>query len=201
VKPYFIARITDDKGGVLFEASPERAGNDETAAAPLPGVKLAERVIDPRNAFIMSSLMRDVVRMPYGTAARAMSLGRTDLAGKTGTTNDHYDAWFAGFNPSLVAISWIGFDNPTDLGNNETGGSAALPLWMNYMAKALKGAKEAPFEPPPGVVLVPLIGELTKDGKPAMEFVYAESQSNLSDGPAGLREANKPSEEVKNQIF
>jgi penicillin-binding protein 1A len=143
--------------------------------------------------------MREVVRS--GTAARAMSLGRTDLAGKTGTTNDHYDAWFAGFNPGLVAISWIGYDNPADLGNNETGGQAALPIWMSYMAKALKGAKEEPFEPPGGIVMLPLAGELGKDGKPVLEFVYAESQGNLNEGPASLREANRPSEEVKNQIF
>ena len=198
IKPYFINKITDDKGALLFEASPQRASVD--GEAPLAnGQKVAERVIDPRNAFIMSSLMRDVVR--YGTAARAMSLGRNDLAGKTGTTNDHYDAWFAGFNPSLVAIAWIGYDTPSDLGNNETGGQAALPIWMNYMAKALKGAKEFPFVPPPGIVMVPLTGEMNKDGKPVMEFIYAESLSTLSEGPAGLREANKPSEEVKNQIF
>ena len=197
IKPYFISKITDDKGGVLFEASPEVVGGGNKS--PAEGRKMAERVLDPRNAFIMSSLMRDVVR--YGTAASAMSLGRRDLAGKTGTTNDHYDAWFAGFNPSLVAIAWIGYDNPTDLGNNETGGRAALPIWMSYMAKALKGAKELPFEPPEGIVTIPLAGELNKDGQSIMEFIYSESQSSLGDGPAGLREANKPSEEVKNQIF
>ena len=198
IKPYFISKITDDKGGVLFEATPELASID-AGTRSADRQKQAERVIDPRNAFIMSSLMRDVVR--YGTAASAMSLGRNDLAGKTGTTNDHYDAWFAGFNPSLVAIAWIGYDNPADLGNNETGGKAALPIWMNYMAKALKGAKEFPFEPPEGIVTIPLAGELNKDGKSVMEFIYAESQHSVGDGPAGLREANKPSEEVKNQIF
>lgn len=198
IKPYFIAKITDDKGGVLFEANPERAGVEGDPTPPA-GQKAAERVIDPRNAFIMTSMMRDVVR--YGTAAKAMSLGRNDLAGKTGTTNDHIDAWFTGFNPSLVAIAWIGYDSPTDLGNNETGGQAALPIWMNYIAKALKGVKEVPFEPPSGVVSVPLAGELGKDGKPISEFIYAESLSNLNEGPASLREANKPSEEVKNQIF
>ena len=199
IKPYFIARITDDKGAVLFEANPERAVVEGKSTPPAAGQKVAERVIDPRNAFIMTSMMRDVVR--YGTAARAMSLGRNDLAGKTGTTNDHIDAWFTGFNPHLVAIAWIGYDAPTDLGNNETGGQAALPIWMNYIAKALKGAKEEPFEPPTGVVSVPLAGEFGKDGKPLMEFVYAESSTNLNDGPSSLREANKPSEEVKNQIF
>ncbi len=198
IKPYFISKITDDKGGVLFEAAPARAGVDD-ATPPPTSDKIADRVIDPRNAFIMSSLMRDVVR--YGTGAGAMALGRNDLAGKTGTTNDHLDAWFAGFNPGLVAIAWIGYDNPTDLGDKETGGRAALPIWMNYMAKALKGVKELPFEPPTGIIMVPLAGDLSKDGKPAMEFVYAESLTNLVEGPAALREANKPSEEVKNQIF
>ena len=191
IKPYFIAKITDDKGGILFEAAPEFASDKE-------GQKNAERVIDPRNAFIISSLLRDVVR--YGTGAKAMSLGRNDLAGKTGTTNDSIDAWFAGYNPNLVAISWIGFDNPTSLGDTETGGGASLPIWMHYMKTALKGVKEEPFEPPAGVVSVAL-DELGKDGKPLNEFVYIENTGNISEGPSALREANKPSEEVKNQIF
>jgi penicillin-binding protein 1A len=192
IKPYFIARITDDKGGVLFEASPERATDEQ-------GQKAAERVIDPRNAFIMTSLLRDVVR--FGTAAKAMSLGRNDLAGKTGTTNDAMDAWFAGFNAGMVAVTWIGYDNPTSLGEAETGGGASLPIWMYYASKVLKGVPEVPFEPPPGVVAVALNGELGKDGKPLYEFVYAENTNAISEGPASLREANKPSEEVKNQIF
>jgi penicillin-binding protein 1A len=192
VKPYFIAKITDDKGAALFEATPARATTEDGVA------KAAERVIDPRNAFIMSSMMRDVVR--YGTAARAMSLGRNDLAGKTGTTNDHIDAWFTGFSSSQVGIAWIGYDNPTDLGNNETGGQAALPIWMHYMARAMKGVKETPFEPPAGVTTIAL-GAESKDGKPSVEYVYAENVGGAGEGPAALREANKPSEEVKNQIF
>ena len=197
VKPYFISKITDEKGGILFEAAPDNAGGD--VAKNAPGNKAAERVIDPRNAFIMTSLLRDVVR--YGTAARAMSIGRNDLSGKTGTTNDSLDAWFAGFNSGLVAVSWIGFDNPASLGEAETGGGASLPIWMYYVSKVLKGIKEQPFEPPPGVAMVPLGGELGKDGKQLMEFVYSENVGNVGDGPAALREANKPSEEVRNQIF
>ena len=195
VKPYFITRITDDKGGVLFEASPETVGGEDATSDA--STKAAERVIDPRNAFIMTSLLRDAVR--YGTAARAMSLGRNDLSGKTGTTNDSLDAWFAGFNSGLVAVTWIGFDNPTSLGEAETGGGASLPIWMYYMAKALKGIKEQPFEAPARVTMVP-IGE-GKDGKPLMEFIYAENVGSAGDGPGALREANKPSEEVRNQIF
>ena len=100
VKPWFISRVEDNRGGSLYAAKPETAGVD------------AERVLDERNAFLMTNLMRDVVR--YGTAAKAMSLGRQDLAGKTGTTNDHIDAWFAGFNGRLAAIAWIGFDTPAN---------------------------------------------------------------------------------------
>ncbi len=196
IKPYFISKITDDKGGILFEASPETVGGEDAKSDA--SNKAAERVIDPRNAFIMTSLLRDAVR--YGTAARAMSLGRNDLSGKTGTTNDSLDAWFAGFNSGLVAVTWIGYDNPVSLGEAETGGGASLPIWMYYMAKALKGVKEQPFEPPARVALVPLGGE-GKDGKPLMEFVYAENVGNVGDGPGALREANKPSEEVRNQIF
>ncbi|MBL8513769.1 MAG: penicillin-binding protein 1A [Betaproteobacteria bacterium] len=190
IKPYFIQRITDDKGTVLFEANPKTAVEGDAGA---------ERVIDPRNAFIMTSLMREVVKS--GTATAALSLGRGDLAGKTGTTNDHFDAWFAGFANGLVAVSWIGFDSPADLGNNETGGRAALPIWMGYAGKVLKGVPELTLEPPPGVLSLPLPGETGKDGQPLYEFVYAESAGNLGEGPAALREANKPSEEVKNQIF
>ncbi len=190
IKPYFIAKIIDDKGAVLFTALPERATTDEAV------VKTAERVIDPRNAFIMTSLMRDVVR--YGTAVRAMSLGRNDLGGKTGTTNDHFDAWFAGFSSTQVGVAWMGFDNPADLGNNETGGQAALPIWMHYMARSMKGVKEVDLVLPEGVVSVTVGND---GGQPITEFVYAENVGNVGNSPAALREANKPSEEVKNQIF
>ncbi len=192
ITPYFIAKITDDKGNVLFEANPKRATTDKAAT------NAAKRVIDPRNAFIMSSMMRDIVR--YGTAARAMSLGRNDLAGKTGTTNDHIDAWFAGFSSTQVGVAWIGYDNPTDLGNSETGGQAALPIWMYYMGRSMKGIQESPFSPPSGVSVIALGGE-GKDGKPATDYVYVENIGSVGEGPSALREANKPSEEVKNQIF
>ncbi len=191
IKPYLITRITDDRGGTLFTASPEKAGED------------AERVLDARNAFLMTSLMRDVVRS--GTAARAMSLGRQDLAGKTGTTNDHNDAWFAGFNNSFVGVAWIGFDNPTDLGANETGGQAALPIWMGYMMKALKDVKEVELEVPEGVISVnidPATGGRDGGSKDAIkEFFYAEMAPASSDPQAAPKEKAKPTEEVKNQIF
>lgn len=138
VKPHFIQRIEDGRGTVLFEEKPPRARDS------------AERVIDERNAFIMTSMMRDVVR--GGTAAAAMKLGRSDLGGKTGTTNDFLDAWFAGYNAGLVGVVWVGFDQPQTLGRNETGGAVALPIWIQYMGAALRGVPDQSLEAPPGLV-------------------------------------------------
>jgi penicillin-binding protein 1A len=137
VTPYFIQRIEDEKGNILEQPKPVLAGES------------AKQIIDPRNAFLMTSMMRDVVQR--GTATRAKQLGRADLAGKTGTTSNYVDAWFCGYQADLVAIAWIGFDNPKSLGNNETGGRAALPMWMSYMSKALKGVPTATYTPPAGI--------------------------------------------------
>jgi penicillin-binding protein 1A len=191
VKPWFIARVDDDRGNTIYTAHAETAGVD------------AERVLDERNAFLMVTLMRDVVR--YGTAAAAMKLGRQDLAGKTGTTNDHIDAWFSGFNGKLVATAWIGFDTPATLGNNETGGQAALPMWMSYMSKALKGVPETELTPPSGVVTVninPMTGLRELDGHSrTTEYFYQESQPPVGEDSAWAREGNRAPDEVKNQIF
>lgn len=192
VKPYFVGKITDNKGATIFDAKTERANVE------------AERVLDARNAFLMTSLMREVVRS--GTAARAMSLGRQDLAGKTGTTNDHIDAWFAGFQDNLVAVAWIGFDNPADMGANETGGQAALPMWMTYMAKALKGVPENELKPPEGIVAIavdPATGmrEVAAGKEMAREYFYAETVPQLTEGTTTARDKGRPTEEVKNQIF
>jgi penicillin-binding protein 1A len=191
VKPWFISRVEDNRGEIIYRSKPEKAGAD------------AERVLDERNAFLMTTLMRDVVR--YGTAAKAMSLGRQDLAGKTGTTNDHIDAWFSGFNSKLVGVSWIGFDTPANLGPNETGGAAALPIWMAYAAKVLKGEPETELSPPSGVVAVninPVTGLRERDGSSrTTEYFYAESQPPYGDEGAFARDGSRPPEEVKNQIF
>ncbi|MCL5059944.1 MAG: penicillin-binding transpeptidase domain-containing protein, partial [Candidatus Thermoplasmatota archaeon] len=108
--------------------------------------------IDPRNAWLMTTMMQDVVR--YGTAARAGQLGRSDLAGKTGTTNDARDTWFAGYNPGLVAIAWMGYDQPRSMGRNETGAQSALPIWMRFMGAALKGVPQKGWAMPPGIISV-----------------------------------------------
>ncbi len=138
VDPYLITRITDSDGRLLAQAHPGHAGDE------------ALRVIDERNAFIMNTLLREVVRA--GTATRALSMRRSDLAGKTGTTNDSHDAWFAGFQPSIAAITWVGFDQPRKLGSRETGGGLALPIWMSYMSTALRGVPEQSLRVPPGVI-------------------------------------------------
>jgi penicillin-binding protein 1A len=150
-------------------------------------------------------MMQDVVKM--GTAARAMQLGRTDLAGKTGTTNEFVDAWFCGFGSGLVAVAWIGFDNPHTLGHNETGAQAALPMWMSYMGKALKGVAELPRTAPEGVVLArisPESGLRDPDGR-LSEFFYQEFLPAERDGeaaPVGVPAGTaKPQEEVKSQLF
>ncbi len=138
IQPHFIRKIVDDRGNELGTANPPQAGEE------------ALRVIDPRNAFIMDSMMQDVTR--YGTAASVGKLGRRDLAGKTGTTNDFVDGWFCGYHPELVGIAWLGFDQPRTLGKNQTGGRVALPIWIDYMGQALKGVADAPRSVPEGVI-------------------------------------------------
>jgi len=192
VTPYFISRIEDAKGNVVAQARPDRAGEG------------AERAIDARNAFIMTSILQDVVRA--GTATRAMQLGRNDLAGKTGTTNEFVDAWFCGFGSGLVAVAWIGFDNPHTLGHNETGSQAALPMWITYMGKAMKGVEEATRAVPEGVVQVrinPDSGLREPDGKGIPEYFYQEFLPPERDGessPLGTS-PGKPADDVKGQLF
>ncbi len=141
VRPYLIRRIVDAGGKVLMEAKPQVAGDT------------APRVFDARTDFLLDSLLKDVTR-GTGTAARAALLGRADVAGKTGTTNESHDAWFSGYAGGLVAVGWVGFDQPRQLGVRETGGGLALPIWIDYMAGALKGVPEVAREMPPGVVQI-----------------------------------------------
>lgn len=139
VNPYLISKITDYKGDTIVDIKP-------------PVLNESMRVIDAKNAFITTSLLQEVTSV--GTAARAKAtLGRGDIYGKTGTTNDSIDAWFAGFHPSLTAVVWLGYDNPKPLGssNAETGGGLSLPIWINYMQHALKGVPVAVLTPPAGV--------------------------------------------------
>ncbi|BDX20766.1 penicillin-binding protein 1A [Polynucleobacter sp. TUM22923] len=138
IDPYLINKMVDSKGVVLFEAKPTQAKVDAT------------RVLDARTAFVMDSLLQEVTKTGTAASARA-KLGRSDIAGKTGTTNDSHDAWFAGYNPKVVAIAWIGFDKPASLGDRETGGGLALPMWTSYMATALRDEPQQTREVPAGV--------------------------------------------------
>lgn len=138
VNPYLIAKITDADGKVLSVAKPDTAGDENN------------RVIDERNAFLMDSMLRDVVR--FGTATKALSLKRPDIAGKTGTTNDSMDAWFAGYQAKIVGIAWMGYDQPRNLGNRETGGGLALPIWISYMQRALRDIPIMERPVPNGIV-------------------------------------------------
>ncbi|MEN3367785.1 MAG: penicillin-binding protein [Burkholderiales bacterium] len=184
VSPYIISKVTDSEGRILSQAAPDRAGND------------ANRVIDARNAFLMDSMLRDVVK--FGTATKALVLKRPDIAGKTGTTNDSIDAWFAGYNPKVVGVAWIGFDQPKNLGNKETGGGLALPIWINYMQKTLKDEPIVERPVPEGLLQV------------GNDYYYVENPPGAGVRALGIEtpgeQRPKPEEEatkdeVKNELF
>lgn len=189
VNPYYIDRIEDAEGNILFQANPKIACHDcdttdagqilnneteyEAASNTIyrtndeleiqhPEPRYADRVVEERNIWIMNSITRDVVQ--FGTGRRALSLGRKDLSGKTGTTNDQRDAWFCGFNGDVVAIAWVGFDKFLPLGRRETGARAALPMWIEYMKTALDGLPENILPRPEGLVNVRIN---PSTGKPA----------------------------------
>jgi len=222
VTPYFIDRIVSASGEELFKANPATTienpphSTDEdnlllksTLTTPLedthstknntlsealvePPIKKAKRVISPQLNFIINSILRDVIKR--GTGRRALSLGRTDLAAKTGTTNDQRDAWFNGFHPSLVAVAWVGLDNSKPLGNKETGGRAALPIWIDFMKEALKDTPNTPLSQPEGIVgllIDPETGLKTSSSNQKAIFEYfrednipaSDSQDNALDKP------------------
>ena len=172
IDPYFIHSIHDPSGEVIFTATPAIACPqcpETIEAINDPGtdaIKLAPQVLTPQNVWLMTSMMQDVIQR--GTGRKARVLGRTDLAGKTGTTNDQKDGWFSGFNHALVATAWVGFDKLEPLGRGETGGRSALPMWIDYMAVALDGVKEQKKQPPAGLVTVridPATGLLAGSGQ------------------------------------
>ncbi len=159
VEPFIVKQILDANNKVLAETTPVVAGDESL------------RIIDARNAWLMDSMMKDVVRR--GTATRAaQALKRSDLAGKTGTTNDYVDAWFCGYQPSMVGVAWIGFDQPKKLGSGETGGSAALPIWIGYMETALKDVPEMHGQAPSGLTVAHSNDPAT--GAPIRDHVYLE---------------------------
>jgi penicillin-binding protein 1A len=207
IDPYFIERIDEDGQGPVFEARPAivcascpegenqgtiaAPGNEpaaphtaSTAAAEREERRFAPRVISAENRYLMYSMMQDVIAA--GTATKARSLGRSDLAGKTGTTNDQRDAWFNGYNQSLVAVVWVGFDSNAKLGRGEVGGKAALPAWIDYMEKVLEGVPEVLPAMPQGIVTVridPDTGERAPAGmeKAIFEVFRADQEPGLTE--------------------
>jgi len=161
IEPYLIERIEDRSGNAIFNANPAQtpAGQAvrEQLLASQPESMLvseapvtAERIIDERTAYIMTSMLQDVIKR--GTGRRALAMGRDDLAGKTGTTNESKDSWFSGYNADYITTVWAGFDQPESLGRNEYGGTVALPIWMNYMAVALKDKPSHLLPEPDGLL-------------------------------------------------
>ena len=177
VNPMLISRITDTKGQVINEAR-------------VPVLDESMRTLDARNAFVMSSLLQEVTRS--GTAAKAQAaLKRVDVYGKTGTTNDSLDAWFAGWQKNVVGVVWMGYDQPRKLGDRETGGGLALPVWIDYMSTVLKGVPVQEPAPPEGVVNI------------GGEWFYEEYARGAGVSSVGLEEKapTGPSEEERNSIL
>ncbi len=170
VNPGLILKVADSRGQLLSQAL-------------TPELDESQRAIPSRNAFLMSSLLQEVTRS--GTAAQASkALHRSDVFGKTGTTNDAMDAWFAGYQPSLVAVVWMGYDQPRKLGDRETGGGLALPIWIDYMSQALRGVKTQEYPPPEGVTNI------------GGEWYYTEDSAGAAVRSLGL-EARLPNQTKK----
>jgi penicillin-binding protein 1A len=208
VEPYLIGRVDNMAGETVYQARPLtvcRECEEETDAAELqelsieeiiaqpekrePALPMAPRIMDERVNFIMNSILRDVITR--GTGRRALVLERGDIGGKTGTTNGPMDAWFSGFNQDVVTTTWVGFDNYTPLGRREFGGTAALPIWIDYMREALKDSPDRERRLPPGIVHVkidPETGLLAKSGQRNAIFEYFREEHV----PAQQAEDNAP---------
>ena len=211
IEPYLIERIEDRDGKRVFEANPARVPTHDRASANEHQAALsyarsdtlltddagaasqqpvqAEQVIDERTAYIMTSMLQDVIKR--GTGRKALAMGRADIAGKTGTTNESKDSWFSGYNADIVTTVWAGFDQPQSLGRREYGGTVALPIWMNYMSSVLEGMPEhAPAEPE-GILTLridPRSGRAAAPGTPDAYFEIFRSE----DSPPGMDDELAP---------
>lgn len=211
VDPWYIERIEGPDGDLLMQAAPRRVCDpecepaDSSVPVPIPAehvaepdvgaapallVEPAERVLAPANAYQMASMLRDVIQ--DGTARAARSLGRNDLAGKTGTTNDLRDAWFAGFNRDVVGVVWVGFDDNSPLGPRETGGVTALPVWMDFMGAVLQGRPERSVPQPDGMVTVRIDAETGRLASSASRRTLFETftPEQVPEGDEGGRAAD-----------
>ncbi len=230
VQPYYLERIQDAAGQTVFESHPqvvcsdcellgigeqfpEPGGGDADAMISavdavrggrgfLPATQVAPRAISQQNAYLLADMMGDVIHR--GTARRAQSLNRNDIAGKTGTTNDHHDAWFCGFNGRLVATVWVGFDQEASLGAGEEGGRTAVPIWVHFMREALRGTSEAHVPAPDGLVTVkisPDTGLLASADDPSAVFEtfiegrLPETGDPFGRGPEASRDRSQDTDE------
>jgi penicillin-binding protein 1A len=181
IQPHLITEVRDASG--------------QQVDGPWTGVAAPQAVLEPRNAFVIRDMLRDVVR--GGTGAGAKVLGRPDIGGKTGSTNDFVDAWFAGFGPQRVAVSWIGFDTPRTLGKGEVGGKAALPMWIDYMRVALDGVPVEPQQPlPVGLVALDADAGTEAAGARRTEYIYKEPAQPLDHAPPSAAPASRPASAV-----
>jgi penicillin-binding protein 1A len=193
IEPYLIERIEDRDGKQLFNANPAQTPSGIEQRAQLASnlvpsspdqpvaaePKQAEQIIDGRTAYIMTSMLQDVIKR--GTGKRAMALGRDDLSGKTGTTNESKDSWFSGYNADYITTVWAGFDQPESLGRNEYGGTVALPIWMSYMAAALKDKPSHPLSEPEGLLTLrvdPYSGRAATPETPDAYFELFKSEDS-----------------------
>ncbi|WP_409565403.1 penicillin-binding protein 1A [Pseudomonas protegens] len=199
ITPYIIDKIESRNGELLFSANPPSVPTGNTASsgiaapehsftvntvagenpvqAPVQTPAVAERIIDGRTTYILNSMLEDVIKL--GTGRRALALGRSDLAGKTGTTNESKDAWFSGYNADYVTTVWTGFDQPESLGRREYGGTVALPIWMNFMGAALKGKPPHTQAEPEGILSLrvdPVSGRAAAPGTPNAYFELFKSE-------------------------
>lgn len=210
IDPYFIQSIYDATGEEIFAANPATAcpqcpeSIEVVNNSGMDTINRAPQVLTPQNVWLMTSMMQDVIQR--GTGRKARVLGRTDLAGKTGTTNDQKDGWFSGFNQSLVATVWVGFDKLEPLGRSETGGRSALPMWIDYMAVALEGVKEQKRQLPAGLVTVridPATGLLAGSGQSdaVFETFREEDVPRQSSDAMGAGGAHGAADGATEQLF
>ncbi len=223
IEPYFIERIEDIKGDVLYRSSPLMVCEEDCQALQqqmqkdsddlisddlniVTEIRSANRVLSKENAYQMVSMMQDVIQR--GTGRKARELGRRDIAGKTGTTNDQHDAWFSGFNGDIVATAWVGFDQHKPLGRREVGGVAALPIWIEFMRSALEGKPENSLRQPDGIVTLridPTTGLLVdQDSSQGIEETFREeympTKSAETNNQATYRQGGEEIE-IPEQLF
>lgn len=195
IEPYLIERVEDREGQQIFAANPTRVPDAPNAATVSTGEvepaeadtapRIAEQIIDERTAYIMTSMLQDVITR--GTGRRALALGRHDLAGKTGTTNDSIDSWFSGYNADLVTTVWAGFDQPQSLGRHEYGGTVALPIWMKYMGSVLKDLPEHLPAEPAGLLTLRVDPQSGRAATPSTPNAYFELFKS-EDSPPSMSE-------------